>query len=120
MLVRVAYYIVTYGILPFFLLNMDETPLMLLARRGFTWGEKGASNIGGSGAKDKRQNTFTPWLTSEGILAFAHSTLKGKTDGCLPSAEFRREARFQGGGADGGVKLLFDKSENHWVTKTTM
>ena len=58
--------------------------------------------------------TGTPWLTYEGIIKCFHTTIKGKTEACLPKAEFRGKEVFD------SPKVLFGYSENHWVTKETM
>ena len=114
MLIRLAYVIFMHNVDKGLLINMDETPLMWLARSGSTWGDKGAKNVSAHGAKDKRQMTGTPWVTYEGIIAFFHTTIKGKTEACLPKAEFRGKEVFD------SPKVLFGHSENHWVTKETM
>ena len=119
MLVRVAYLVFMHKIPKELVLNMDETPLMWLARKGYTWGDKGARNTYTSGHGDKRQATGTPWVNMLGEIAFFHVTIKGKTTRCLPDKEFMAQACFQGG-QDGSVKFIFDYSHNHWVTKTTM
>lgn len=111
-LIRASYLAWKYHVPPELMLNMDETPLAWLATFGKTWAAKGATNVHVQGGKDKRQATGTPWMNANGELAFFHVTVKGKTDRCLPKAEFRNQPRFQ--------KFQFGYSENHWVSKETM
>ena len=116
MLVRVAYVVFIHDIPKALFGNMDETPLMWLARMGYTWGDRGASNVCTSGAKDKRQSTGTPWLSFLGEILFFHTTIKGKTVQCLPSPAFRAREEFK----PPFTEIMFGHSENHWVTKQTM
>lgn len=71
---------------------MDEMPLHLIPAIGRTWGERGADNVESSGGKDKRQMTGTPWISFEDEIVFFHTTtMKGKTDCCIPSKGFQKE-----------------------------
>ena len=116
MLIRTAYLVFTHKIPPEFLVNMDETPLMLIARRNYTWADEGVSNVACSGSKDKRQSTATPWLTYTGEIIFFHSTMKGTTERCLPSKDFRDKDVFKAP----NVPVYFGYTDNHWVSKDTM
>lgn len=80
------------------------------------WGTKGSSNVGAHGALDKRQSTGTPWINYLGEIIFFHTTLKGKTDRCLPPKTFRDKEVFKAP----AVPILFGYSDNHWVSKSTM
>jgi hypothetical protein len=77
------------------LVNMDETPLMLIPSRGRTWATRGSNNVATSGPKDKRQSTGTPWLNYLGEIIFFHTTVKGKTDKCLPPKKIRDQRKFK-------------------------
>jgi hypothetical protein len=100
---------------PALLLNVDETPLHLIPAIGRTWGECGADNgVESSGGKDKGQMTGTPWISFEGEIVFFHTTMKGKTDCCLPSKAFQKRKEF-----NEPMKILFGHSTNHWVTTET-
>ena len=80
-----TYIIFTQNIDPALLINMDETPLMWVPASQCTWGGKGAKNTSThTRANNKSQSTGTPWLTYKGEIPFFHSTIKGKTEQCLP------------------------------------
>ena len=64
---RLAYLASKHGVPRKLVLNMDETPLMIVPRHGSTWGKKGGRSQA-PGATDKRQLTATPWLNAEGEL----------------------------------------------------
>jgi hypothetical protein len=57
----------------------------------------------------------TPWISFEGEIVFFHTTMKGKTDRCLPSKVFQKRKEL-----NKPMKILFGHSTNHWVTKETM
>jgi len=111
-LIRAAYLVFKYNVPPELFLNMDETPLKHLASVRKTCAKKGAKNVSTQGGLDKRPATGTPWLNFEGDIVFFHTTIKGKTEGCLPNEEFRSRPAFK--------KLMFGHSDNHWVSKATM
>lgn len=114
MKVRLAFLVFKRGVPRKLVVNMDETPLMVVPRHGSTWGKKGKRSQA-PGATDKRQLTATPWLNADGELVLFHTTFKGKTDRCLPSPQCRGKSCFKE-----PVPFAFGFSKNHWVSKETM
>jgi len=108
--IRMAYYISKYDIPREFVVNGDETPVMLIPRTGRTWTATNASNVPGQGKNDKRQCTFTPWVNAMGQTVATCSTVQGKTAGVQPSRIVQNKF----------VDHMFTQSENHWVSKETM
>ena len=68
-----------------------------------------------SSAKDKCPMTGMPLVMYEEDIILFHTTIKGKTQACLPPATFHQQDLFTD-----AVPVYFDDSENHWVTKETM
>ena len=111
-LVRAACLVFKYNVPDYLFVNMDETPMSHIASSGRTWAATNSDNVGTHGAKDKRQATGTPWINLAGTILFFHTTVKGKTEKCLPKKSFRDRPDMQ--------KIIFGYSDNHWVSKTTM
>lgn len=114
--IRIAYLIAIHRIPRSRVLNMDETPIPWYSSTNHSWAPTNADNVSIHGAKDKRQATGTPWVTAEGKMVFFHTTIKGKTDRCLPNTTFMNNINTN----NPYTKILFGYSENHWVSKQTM
>lgn len=112
---RFAYLMRLYRIPSCFVLNMDETGVLLQPGGDVTYHEIGASEVPITGAEDKRQFTLLCTIAMGGELLPFASLWKGSTDRSLPKAvdEFYNLC------IETGHKF-FPAGEKHWSTIETM
>jgi hypothetical protein len=118
MRIRMAFLCAKHKIPPELVINIDETPLMLLPSTGYTWSEKGGDSA--KGIKDKRQFTLTPAISAAGVLVAMQLIFKGKTAASEPSAEFKRQFFAERDRSFPGLLFDFNHTPNHWCSEETM
>ena len=63
---RFVWLVATYGLLPCFVFNMDETGVRFLPLKARTWAEKGAKQVDITALDDRRQFTALPAINAAG------------------------------------------------------
>lgn len=103
---RIADIVQMFGISDEFILNFDETGLLLFHINNQTWGKKGAKQVPGRAKEEKRQRTVIPCITAAGVVAQCMVVWGGKTSQCLPAPEL----------CQGYPVITHNFSESHWST----
>lgn len=115
--IQLAYLIRIHDIPSFFILNMDETGVLLQPGGDVTYHEIGARDVPITGAEDKRQFTLLCTVAMSGHLLPFGSLWRGATKLSLPKRvpedEFFELAEAQG-------HKFFTAGEKHWSTVKTM
>lgn len=104
-----------YGIPSFFVLNMDETGVLLQPGGDITYNETGARDVAITGVEDKRQFTLKCTISMRGDLLPFVALWRGKTKASLPSTSSPDYNICQQQG-----HRFFFAGEKHWATIETM
>lgn len=89
-----------------FILNFDETGLLLFSASTQTWGQRGSQQVDGRTKGDKAQRTVIPCLSADGKVVLCTTVWAGKTAQCLPKKDVSEKY----------PNVLHDYSETHWST----
>src|SRR5437899_648196 len=85
-LVRVAWLVGTFNILPDFVFNMDETGVCMIPSSSKSWSSKGGRFVDVFGADEKRQFSVSPIINALGRLVGSVQVIwGGKTRACEPN-----------------------------------
>lgn len=103
---RVFSMIRQYNIDPDFLLNFDETGLLLFYISAMTWADKGAKQVDGRMHEEKRQKTVIPCLSFSGNVCGCVVVWGGKTRATCPSKTVNQQY----------PNVVHDFSTTHWST----
>lgn len=103
---RVADVVNSFNITDDFIVNFDETGLLLFHINNKTWGVRGAKQCPGRGKDDKRQRTVIPCIAASGAVVSCTTVWQGQTKGCLPSKELQETY----------PNVFHDFSSTHWST----